>query len=78
MTFYPQEPTKKVQPLPTLNKLADLKNGRFPSIMLRNWTPESREVMCYVFEEENAGGVLIYIPCVAVSDVFTKLEAESE
>jgi len=44
-----------------------------PWVVFKNFTKDSKTLVCTVLEEKNGDGVLIYIPSVGVTDVFTKL-----
>jgi hypothetical protein len=46
-----------------------------PWVQFKNFTKDSKGLVCNVFEEKDGNGVLIYIPSVTLSDVFTKLVA---
>ena len=57
-----------------LSDLPAFEDYDYPNIAFKNFTKESKSLMCNVFQCED-GGVLIYVPSIYITDVFTKLEA---
>jgi len=56
----------------------DEKFKNAPCIQFKNFTKDSKDLVCTVLEETLGSGVLIYIPSVGVADVFTKLVSGDE